>query len=191
MADPAVYNDETALERVLIAHARAQAEFERLDGYRYESRAREALITLGLAQADFDLPVRALSAPDARFLGDAFDAAYIALYGRTIPGLDVEVLSWTVTVATEVAAPRPAAPPEAAVPPPEPAARRPLADPERGSAVDVPVYRRAALGAGMCVEGPALILEDQTTTVVAEGFTAVVNDLAYITMVRHQEEESR
>ncbi len=135
-----------------------------------------------------DLPVRTLSASDVRLLGDAFDAAYIALYGRTIPSLDVEVLSWTVTVSTEVAAPRPAALPEGAVPPPEPVARRALTDPERGGAVDVPVYRRAALRAGMSVEGPALIVEDQTTTVVAKGVTAVVNDLAYITMFRHQEE---
>ena len=61
MADPAVYGDEAELQRVLAAHARAQAGFERLDGYRYQSRAREALLTLGLSEADFDLPVSALS----------------------------------------------------------------------------------------------------------------------------------
>ena len=48
MAQPEVYNKEAALERVLAAHARFQAEFEQLDGYRYESRAREALHTLNL-----------------------------------------------------------------------------------------------------------------------------------------------
>jgi ATP-binding cassette subfamily F protein 3 len=69
MADPAVYADETALERVLAAHARTQAEFERLDGYRFESRAREALTTLGLDEADFDLPVRALSGGQKKLVG--------------------------------------------------------------------------------------------------------------------------
>jgi ATP-binding cassette subfamily F protein 3 len=69
MADPTVYGDEAALERVLAAHARAQAEFERLDGYRYESRAREALCTLGLDEADFDLPVRVLSGGQKKLVG--------------------------------------------------------------------------------------------------------------------------
>jgi ATP-binding cassette subfamily F protein 3 len=69
MADPKVYGDEAALERVLAAHARAQAEFEKLDGYRYENRAREALRTLGLAQKDFALPVRALSGGQKKLVG--------------------------------------------------------------------------------------------------------------------------
>jgi ATP-binding cassette subfamily F protein 3 len=69
MADPEVYGDEAALERVLAAHARTQAEFERLEGYRYESRAREALRTLGLEEADFDLPVAALSGGQKKLVG--------------------------------------------------------------------------------------------------------------------------
>ncbi len=69
MADPEVYGDETALQRVLGAHARAQAEFERFDGYRYQSRAREALRTLGLDAADFDLPVSALSGGQKKMVG--------------------------------------------------------------------------------------------------------------------------
>ena len=69
MADPQVHGDEAALGRVLAAHARAQAAFERLDGYRYESRVREVLHTLGFREADFDLPVRALSGGQKKLLG--------------------------------------------------------------------------------------------------------------------------
>lgn len=69
MADPSVYGDEAKLERVLAAHARVQAEFERLDGYRYESRAREALRSLGLDEAEFDLPVSALSGGQKKLVG--------------------------------------------------------------------------------------------------------------------------
>jgi ATP-binding cassette subfamily F protein 3 len=69
MAEPDVYGDEAALERVLADHERAQAEFERLDGYRYESRAREALVTLGVRAADFDLPVSALSGGQKKLIG--------------------------------------------------------------------------------------------------------------------------
>jgi len=53
----------------LAAHAQTQDEFERLDGYRYESRAREALSTLGLDEADFDLPVGALSGGQKKMVG--------------------------------------------------------------------------------------------------------------------------
>jgi len=69
MADPQVYGDEAALERVLAAHARTQAEFERLDGYRHESRAREALQALGFAEADLDQPVSVLSGGQKKLVG--------------------------------------------------------------------------------------------------------------------------
>jgi ATP-binding cassette subfamily F protein 3 len=94
MADPAVYGDESALERVLAAHARVQAEFERLDGYRYESRAREALHTLGLHDADFDLPVGVLSGGQKKLVGLAkllaagADPSGSSLSGRNLLLLD-------------------------------------------------------------------------------------------------------
>jgi ATP-binding cassette subfamily F protein 3 len=69
MSDPDVYGNESTLERVLAAHARAQTEFEELNGYRYENRAREALHTLGLTQDDFHLPVRALSGGQKKLVG--------------------------------------------------------------------------------------------------------------------------
>jgi ATP-binding cassette subfamily F protein 3 len=69
MAVPEVYGDEAALERVLAAHARTQVEFERLDGYRHESRVREVLHSLGFAEADFDLLVSALSGGQKKLVG--------------------------------------------------------------------------------------------------------------------------
>jgi ATP-binding cassette subfamily F protein 3 len=69
MAQPEVYSNETSLERVLAAHARIQAEFEQMDGYRYENRAREALHTLNLAEDDFHLPVSALSGGQKKLVG--------------------------------------------------------------------------------------------------------------------------
>ena len=69
MADPHVYENETELERTLAAHARAQAAFERLDGYRYESRAREILHALGFSESDFELPTTALSGGQTKMVG--------------------------------------------------------------------------------------------------------------------------
>jgi ATP-binding cassette subfamily F protein 3 len=82
MADPQVYEDDAKLKRVLAAHARAQAEFEGLDGYRYESRARDALYTLGLDEKDFELPTDALSGGEKKLVG----LAKLLAAGTTVSG---------------------------------------------------------------------------------------------------------
>jgi len=69
MADPQIYNDELDLERLMTAYARAQAEFERLDGYAHESRVREALHILGFSAAEFDQPVNTLSGGQKKLVG--------------------------------------------------------------------------------------------------------------------------
>jgi N-methylhydantoinase A len=129
------------------------------------------------------LPTRALEAADVTALQAGFDAAYIRLYGRTIPNLDVEVLSWTLTVKTVVAEPNPA---PAATPQPAPTPRRvrELFDSATEKTVEALVYARADLKPGATVPGPALIVEDQTTTVVSSAFEAGVNSLGYIVLTR-------
>ncbi|MXX78414.1 MAG: hydantoinase/oxoprolinase family protein, partial [Gemmatimonadales bacterium] len=42
---------------------------------------------------------------DAAALRNAFDRGYEAVYGRTIPGLDIEVLSWTLVVSAPATEP--------------------------------------------------------------------------------------
>ncbi len=82
MADPQVYADEAALERVLAAHAHAQERFEGLDGYRYESRARDALHSLGMDEGDFELPTDALSGGEKKLVG----LAKLLAAGTTVSG---------------------------------------------------------------------------------------------------------
>jgi len=41
---------------------------------------------------------------------------------------------------------------------------------------------RSALGPGMSLDGPALIVEDGTTTVVPQGFSARINALGQIVL---------
>jgi N-methylhydantoinase A len=135
-----------------------------------------------------ELPLRPLEPADAALLARSFAEAYTRLYGRTIPDLDIELLSWTVTVATKVPAPRLAATPESREKAPEPAQRSPVFDPNGAAHLDVPVYRRAALGPGMHLAGPALIVEDQTTTVVSAAFEASINALGYIVLQRRPED---
>ncbi len=69
MADPQVYDDEARLARTLAAYEHEQAAFERLGGYRHESRARQALQALGFSESDLELPVSALSGGQKKLLG--------------------------------------------------------------------------------------------------------------------------
>ncbi|MEM7223773.1 MAG: hydantoinase/oxoprolinase family protein [Pseudomonadota bacterium] len=130
------------------------------------------------------VPVRALEAADGPALQAAFDDCYTRLYGRTIPDQDVEVLSWTLTVATQVPEPAKASLPDAPESPPAPAKETQLFDAESAAHQAVPVYRRSDLLPGARVAGPMLIVEDQTTTVVTATFEAAVNDLGYIVLNR-------
>ena len=168
-------------------------------------------------------------------LKGAFDRAYEAVYGRTIPGLDIEVLSWTLAVSapargredsteaagvldgrsaepggpaaasgvglgdpgdpatalvggtsdprhTSHAAAGPGEPANpAAAHPAEPQASRPpptawtrLFEGTEKGLVRAAVHHRHHLDADSSVHGPALIAEEQTTTVVPAGWHATV-----------------
>jgi N-methylhydantoinase A len=67
-----------------------------------------------------------------------------------------------------------------------PVARRALVDPLGGKVADVPIYRREAMADGAAIAGPALIEEDDTTTVVAAGFVASIDRHGYIVLGRKQ-----
>ena len=69
MGDPAVHSDAVAFERVLAAHAREQEAFGKHSGYRYESRCRQALQTVGFADEDLQLTVETLSGGQKKMLG--------------------------------------------------------------------------------------------------------------------------
>ena len=103
-------------------------------------------------------------------LAAAFEDAYRALYGRTIAGLDIEALSWTLTLSAP-APPLPAA--AATTPPATPLEAAPLFDPTRQAVAPAARQAREALTPGQTLDGPALIVEAQTTTVVGAGFHAV------------------
>ena len=118
----------------------------------------------------YEIAVPLPPAPDAGALRAAFDAAYEGLYGRLIPGLDVEILSWTLTLRCAVASERAA--------PPPPARAEGDAVCHRGR------VEREALARGDRVCGPANIVEDQTVVVVAEGCQAFVDGRGNILVER-------
>lgn len=115
-----------------------------------------------------------------------FEAQYEAQFGRTIPGLEAEIMSWTLRLAAAGSPPEPCLP-IAQERPAAASGRTRLADPLGGGFTEVPIYRRADLVPGDAVAGPALLAEDETTTLVAAGFNATINGLGHIVLTRRPE----
>ena len=109
----------------------------------------------------------------------AFEAAYEAAYARAIPGLAVEAVNWTLRLEAE-GPPAPPRPPDPAPHRAEPAGAREMFDPGGGALEPAPVFRRAALAPGAALDGPAAIVEDQTTTVVPRSWRARIDALGAI-----------
>ena len=65
----------------------------------------------------------------------------------------------------------------------EPPGRR-LFDPVLAEYAAAAVHRREQLAPGEALAGPAVIVEDQTTTVVPDGFRATVDPLGYLVLDR-------
>jgi len=61
MADPAVYENYSKLEKVMNKHAQMLDDYERLGGPRHESRVKATLSALGFTQESWDTPTHVLS----------------------------------------------------------------------------------------------------------------------------------
>jgi len=132
-----------------------------------------------------ELPARSFTAADRATMRKLFEEAYSRLYSRHIPGVEIEILSWVVAIAApaegELAVPVEIKPAE-----PKPKSRRPVFDPASGEFLDVPIYWRPDLAPGARVSGPAIIAEDDTSTVVSPLFDARIDRFGYIELTRSE-----
>ena len=127
------------------------------------------------------LPARALTESDVAPLRTAFDEAYARFYDRPVPGSDVEVMGYAVTVATTpgtVPAATPAAP-RAGTP-----RSQPVRDTATATVSDWAVIDRATLPVGATIPGPAIIAEDETSTLVGPAWTATIDERGYLDLRR-------
>jgi N-methylhydantoinase A len=132
-----------------------------------------------------DLPVREMEKSDFALLENQFSDVYGAHYGRTIPNLDVEVVSWSLALSTIEALP---SPPQGkqTLRHAEPATERLVFDSETSEKRRIPVYMRSNLEPGSEISGPAIIAEDETSTLVGARFDAQINAHGYIVLTRKQ-----
>ncbi len=129
------------------------------------------------------MPDKVFETEDGAAFAEWFAAAYSGLFSRTIPNLSVEVLTWTLSLATD----RPVAQTVAQQQEryrPEPEAQRKIFDPASGAWSEANVYSRSTVRPGAEMAGPAIIVEDETTTLVTNGFSATVNALGQIVMTK-------
>jgi N-methylhydantoinase A len=124
--------------------------------------------------------------PDRDAFRVAFEKRYLALYGRLIPRVAINLVSLALRVTAANQAPhRPhfesGAPVEA-----EPGPARELVDSHGAKTRSVPTYARADLFPGCFIRGPAIVTERQTTTIVPDGVRASVDAWGDIVMMRSE-----
>ncbi len=140
-------------------------------------------------EVDVPLARDAVARGDEAAIAHAFEQTYGRYFGRTEPGMPVEIVSWRLVAsgpraAIDLAAAHGAT--SAGTRPdaqgattgagstarrdaPAPARRRRAWFAQAGGYVDTPVYQRAALAEGDAFDGPALIEERESTVVVPPG----------------------
>ena len=127
------------------------------------------------------LPNEPFAADAAGDLRRRFEATYEQVFGRAIPKLEVEALTWTLSIGTDRPLPAPVRP-VAKLATPAPSGHREVFDPASGLLERAALHERKALTPGMSFDGPALIVEDGTTTVVPTGFIAHINEVGQIVL---------
>ncbi len=154
-------SEATAFVRTCDAESPILSEFKVY--MRYTGQGWEIPIELTEAQA---------KNPDAATFEARFIEDYTKLFGRPVQGMDIEITVWSVNATT----------------PPEPVARmeeatgtgaastsesRSVFDPATGSYLDAQVVDRFGMDPGARADGPAAIVEDETTIIIPASRDAI------------------
>lgn len=163
-----------SLEVVRQGAAEADVIVTRTGFMRYHGQGHEIEIAL---------PDRDLEPSDIAPLTKAFETAYARQFSRPVPGMEIEILNWSVRVATKADAIQPVettpAAREFAAP-----ATRPITCDVTGESREAAFVMRDALAPGDRLAGPALIAEPQTTTFVGSDFDAEVDARGNLVLTR-------
>jgi N-methylhydantoinase A len=129
------------------------------------------------------VPVKSLNDTDGKKLKAAFEKQYEQVYGLRIPNQEAEAITWSVTVSSQIKKPKRALK-SGAKSTPKPRGKRLIYDPALGKQVLAPVYWRFDMKPGSTFKGPAIVAEDETSTIVGANFKGTINSLGYIILER-------
>ena len=129
------------------------------------------------------LPFKAFSAADTAQFKTLFEEAYTRFFGRPIDGPDIEIVSWSVRASSPL-------PPVERIETvgasyrAQEVDRRQVFDVAAGGFVEAGIHPREELQVGARVDGPAIIVERETSTFVTSNFTATVQPDGCLLVVR-------
>jgi N-methylhydantoinase A len=132
---------------------------------RYRGQSYEVSVPVGALNTDADLAD----------LAKRFHDAHRRRYGHMAASEAVEIVNFQVTAVGQIPKPQFTAAERAPHPQPPAAHGRRTAYFSAAEKIDVPVFRRSALGAGTMIDGPAVIEEKTSTTVLYPGQRAEVD----------------
>ena len=141
---------------------------------RYEGQGWEIVVILpnrGFIEGD-DIEIRR-----------RFEDAYRHLFGRSLEGLDIEIMNWSVQVNSPLAAVRPVSRVSKTTII-NSRIKRNVFDAREQKFVEARVYERETMEVGNQVAGPAIIVEDETTTIVTSGYIATMQQDRCLLMQR-------
>ena len=181
--------DHAAVDR-LLAELQDEAESFVRQGTDAELTV-ERQVSMRYKGQGWEIPVRLNSGQFDAFAVDGliatFTKAYEEFFGRAIDDLAIETVSWSVRVASVLDQP-PILELVSAVVTPD--VQRPIFDSVLGDSVPSGVVDREILGIGDAVDGPAVIVEAQTTTVLGSHHRAVVQPDGSLRVTRHETSHS-
>ena len=152
---------------------------ERQVSMRYAGQGWEIPVSIG-ENSTFDD-----SAAD--LLSSRFTKAYEEFFGRAIDDLPIETVSWSVRVSSLI--PQRASVELSAIPGDAPTcdSYREAYDAASGQKVTTKLFNRDTLGPGRAIDGPAIIAEQQTTTVIASHHRCTVQPDGTLLITRRPE----
>jgi len=152
---------------------------ERQVSMRYAGQGWEIPVSIG-ENSTFDD-----SAAD--LLSSRFTKAYEEFFGRAIDDLPIETVSWSVRVSSLI--PQRASVELSAIPGDAPTcdSYREAYDAASGQKVTTKLFNRDTLGPGQAIDGPAIIAEQQTTTVIASHHRCTVQPDGTLLITRRPE----
>jgi N-methylhydantoinase A len=148
---------------------------QRLAYMRYHGQGHEIVVSV---------PVRKLNKSDSETLRQSFELEYSRLYGRSVPGQQPEVLSWTISVTAPKPITKVAYTKVNATTDTISVGKRKLFDPGTSEFLEATVYNRYDLSQDSSVDGPAVIIESQTTTIVSKGYSVSANNYGHLVIRR-------
>jgi N-methylhydantoinase A len=119
------------------------------------------------------IPKSSLDGDCAANLRSAFETTYAHFFGRTIEAMDIETISWSVKVSTPAALSEPARVLSGDEGTFTHSPLRPIFDARLGQNVMAKVIERQHLAPGQRLNGPVLVVEAETSTLVTSAFSVM------------------